>query len=480
MIFNSLCLFTMALLTASSLFAHSESKPKVAVIGAGLAGLTAAYRLQEKGFHVGLYEARSRVGGRVLTVEVDGHLAELGGQNILDGGEAKHLLALIEELGLKTERRQLLSHLRYVEEGKILDMKEILEARHFDRQELGSALQSIGQTAKNMQEVLQALFKEEDALYKICRTMLAGYEGAPAEKLSPLYIETLYHILTGGISAAHQSKEETNPIIEQLVVEGGNSLIAEKLADKLSSCLHLNHSIQTISKTASGAYRLAFANGNMVEADLLVLALPCSVYDSLRIGEEVIPSSRRLAIEGVEYGTNAKVILPVSPSHIEKGAYTNGRIVTFMNRNEHVLNLYYIGGYGHFTEESLKARMKQDFAFIECAYEVEIEVPPILASDQPFASYKGLIGYSWPNDPFAKGSYSCIGAGQEEAMSSLVEVAGEKVRKLFAPIDNSLFFAGEHTSILFEVGGTMEAAVESGERTARLIAQLISQPLKNP
>lgn len=48
-------------------------------------------------------------------------------------------------------------------------------------------------------------------------------------------------------------------------------------------------------------------------------------------------------------------------------------------------------------------------------------------------------------------------------------VGKEKVRPLFAPISQTLYFAGEHASILTDVLGTMEAACESGERTARMI-----------
>jgi cation diffusion facilitator CzcD-associated flavoprotein CzcO len=46
----------------------SESRGTVAVVGAGQAGLTAAYRLQQRGFDVTVFEARDRVGGRVWTV----------------------------------------------------------------------------------------------------------------------------------------------------------------------------------------------------------------------------------------------------------------------------------------------------------------------------------------------------------------------------------------------------------------------------
>ena len=82
-------------------FSEKQSSNKVVVIGAGIAGLTAAYRLQQQGIDVELYEARSRVGGRILTVQVNDQMAELGALNLFDGGEAEHLCRLIDELGLK-------------------------------------------------------------------------------------------------------------------------------------------------------------------------------------------------------------------------------------------------------------------------------------------------------------------------------------------------------------------------------------------
>lgn len=73
----------------------------VAVIGAGLAGLSAARRLHEAGADVVVVEARDRVGGRTLSVvEDDGRLLEYGGQWV--GPTQDRVLALIDELGLET------------------------------------------------------------------------------------------------------------------------------------------------------------------------------------------------------------------------------------------------------------------------------------------------------------------------------------------------------------------------------------------
>jgi len=79
--------------------------PKVAVIGAGLSGLTTAYRLHKAGYPVTLFEARNRSGGRVFSVKMEGGgIDELGGKDLSDGENATSILSLGRELGLSTER----------------------------------------------------------------------------------------------------------------------------------------------------------------------------------------------------------------------------------------------------------------------------------------------------------------------------------------------------------------------------------------
>ena len=72
----------------------------VAVVGGGVAGLTAAFRLKQRGFRVVVYEAGERVGGVIRTVRRDGYLAELGPNSIAAPPPA--LLALLGELGLES------------------------------------------------------------------------------------------------------------------------------------------------------------------------------------------------------------------------------------------------------------------------------------------------------------------------------------------------------------------------------------------
>src|SRR6058998_3676067 len=69
----------------------ARSKGRVAVVGAGLAGLVAAYELDRAGFDVVVLEARHRVGGRVRTLRRrfgDKQHAEAGGEYIDTGHRA--------------------------------------------------------------------------------------------------------------------------------------------------------------------------------------------------------------------------------------------------------------------------------------------------------------------------------------------------------------------------------------------------------
>lgn len=74
----------------------------VAVLGAGLAGLSAARDLMRGGADVVVLEARSRVGGRVEAVQLpDGRTVQMGGEVI--GHEHRAYRALVDELGLTLE-----------------------------------------------------------------------------------------------------------------------------------------------------------------------------------------------------------------------------------------------------------------------------------------------------------------------------------------------------------------------------------------
>lgn len=74
----------------------------VAIVGAGIAGLTAAHRLKTKGCRVVVYEASERAGGVIRTERRDGYLAELGPSSMTAAGAP--VAELLEQLGLDASR----------------------------------------------------------------------------------------------------------------------------------------------------------------------------------------------------------------------------------------------------------------------------------------------------------------------------------------------------------------------------------------
>ncbi|MDB2613527.1 FAD-dependent oxidoreductase [Chlamydiales bacterium] len=175
--------------------------PKVVVIGAGLSGLTAAFRLKKKGYDVAVYEARNRVGGRILTALIDNDFVELGGQNIVDGGDAKHMLSLIKELSLEIIGNYQEIHDFYLFESNILSIKDLLKKHPFDLKNLQNQLVKLKRSKRNMREVLNTLLDPSNPFYQMIASKLEGFEGNTIDFLSTFYVNRLYNLLTEGISS---------------------------------------------------------------------------------------------------------------------------------------------------------------------------------------------------------------------------------------------------------------------------------------
>ncbi|MFW5968367.1 MAG: protoporphyrinogen oxidase [Persicimonas sp.] len=81
--------------------ASARSSKEVAIVGAGIAGLTTAFALERGGHEVHVYEASERVGGQIRTQRRDGFMVE-GGPHTLLGRDA--LVDLVDDLGLTGQR----------------------------------------------------------------------------------------------------------------------------------------------------------------------------------------------------------------------------------------------------------------------------------------------------------------------------------------------------------------------------------------
>jgi oxygen-dependent protoporphyrinogen oxidase len=74
----------------------------IAIIGGGITGLTAAFRLRQMRLPVTVYEASARLGGVIQSIETDGYLAEFGPNTVLE--TSPKIVALIRDLGLESRR----------------------------------------------------------------------------------------------------------------------------------------------------------------------------------------------------------------------------------------------------------------------------------------------------------------------------------------------------------------------------------------
>jgi protoporphyrinogen/coproporphyrinogen III oxidase len=93
---------------------------KVIVVGAGIAGLTAAFRLKQQGFNVMVLEASPRVGGRMTTDRVNNLIIDKGAQFL--SSKYVHIHNLLNEIGLKNELLTIKSLSGIVRDGVIREI----------------------------------------------------------------------------------------------------------------------------------------------------------------------------------------------------------------------------------------------------------------------------------------------------------------------------------------------------------------------
>lgn len=445
---------------------------KIIIIGAGLAGLTTAYRLLQKGFDVEVFEANSRVGGRVHSVFIrnfdeEYSVAELGGQNIADGGEAENVLGLCRELNIPLIDDYIdFSALFF--DGQHFHDTRALRTLPFSVEEIDERLSALSSTCDSMQEVIDILLKDQPLLKRLFTFMLTGYEGSPPHLLSTYHhMDTFKYMLHGGLSSAHEADMETAPLHMQ-TIKNGNSILPQKLADILNERLHLNKTLKKIGRNTAKQLVLQFSDGTQIEADKLILAIPASIYTDIDFSDNIIPAEQLHNIQKIQYGANAKILTPIRYEHITYNTIISDQMVGFFNADKKLLNLYFVNDDGHYY-------------FKDHAYQKSIDILrngyksvefsnalPVIADETLFKQYQNPAAKSWIASPFARGSYSNFGVGHENFLSEIVFYKNIPIKNAFYPVNDQLFFIGEHTSIISEIG-TMEAAVESGERIAKLL-----------
>lgn len=273
----------------------------VVVVGAGLAGLSAARALAAAGERVVVLEARDRVGGRTLNEPIgDGKVVELGGQWVGPGQD--RMLALIEELGLETfptfgEGINLIER-----RGKVRRYKgTIPKVNPIALAEVGIALGKInrlvakvdpdrpwvGELAHLDRITFDTWMRRNvrtGAARGLLRLAIEAVWAAEPEDVSMLHV--LFYVRTAG--TLDQMLDAEGGAQDSRVV-GGTQMVSTRMADQLGDALYLNSPVRRILWSAEQVFVLG--DGIQVTAKRVVIAIPPTLAGRISY-EPPLPSAR--------------------------------------------------------------------------------------------------------------------------------------------------------------------------------------------
>ncbi len=452
--------------------AKSGNSP-VLVVGAGIAGLTAAYRLRKAGVPVNIIEARNRVGGRIRTLPNAAGTkikAELGGE-FIDTNDVC-MRGLAKKLGFKlVDLFDVLKGLiptTFFFEGRQVSIEEIIQDFTPAAQQIEADLTAIENfesyaipdpaTAAldkvSLSEYLERL-PTTTTLRKILEVAYILWEGREAQEQS--CINLLYNI---GIEPGEFSLYGESD--ERYQVEGGNDQIPRRLAEILADSIETGTALESLSRLSDGRYQVSLRSGGRTverKYERVLLTLPFSVLRTIDLKVD-LPPAKKLAINTFGYGSNSKLITGYR-SRLWRDRYkSSGGVYTDLSfQSTWEATPFAPGPEGLITNFT---GGRQGLALGTATPEVQAQrFVPQLERVFPGISAKrlpGAVRAYWAGEQYSRGSYSTYLVGQYTQMYG---AQGERV--------GNLFFAGEHCSL--ESWGFMEGGCETGEAAASEILE---------
>ncbi|HTI68328.1 MAG TPA: FAD-dependent oxidoreductase [Candidatus Limnocylindria bacterium] len=442
-------------LRAGPLTASPATSADVIVIGAGMAGVSAAYDLQQYGLKVIVLEGRTRIGGRMWSNRLwPDDPVDLGAQWIIRS-DSNPLRALARSLDLQVVPTNLQGIFAYDYDGRQLDdltvatiagtyqaLVEQLYAMRAERQARGEPDISL-QEAVDLAVQGQPLTDEDRRRLNFA---LAGqFEGPYATEASKF--------------SFYAFGENDNESDREVMMPKGYDQLPNLLARGLD--VRLGRIVQKIEHGGDRA-QVTTAFGEVLEADHVIVTLPLGV---LRAGSvefsPVLPPEKLGAINRLQMGVVNKLFLrfpeqfwPVEPDFIGYVNDTRRQWVSWVNFTRETAT----------TTPILEAINAGDFAR-------GLEDQPI--EDVVAQAMKALrvcfgpsipdpvdwIRSTWGSDPFCRGSYSYVPVGATPADYDLMA----------QPVGQRLLFAGEATSRLYP--SSVHGAYLSGKREATRVLE---------
>ena len=465
---------------ANDFASKNSTQPRIAIVGAGIAGLNCAYELKKRKLTATIYEANNRAGGRILTKQnfvAQGLYTECGGE-FIDSGH-KHMRQLATDFGLP-----LLDTLAASESGLARDSFYI-DGHYYDETAVMNAFGPYAQQIANDISSLPNDFGFDNyntTVLQFDQMSISGYFdsiGLPSSGFLRKGLEVAYNTEYGrevndqtainflylfAINPRNNKYDVFGASDEQYKVNGGNQQITDALFTDLRSQVILDYNLVKIARDNAGVYTLFFHNGRSVKAEMVILTIPFTILRTVDLSGLSLPAWKTNAIQNLGYGTNSKLILGfnnrVWRNYMQTGyVFTNGTAQNpsqyiqtgwdssqMQNSNKGSFTVYQGGSQG------LALNLSQTSIFLN---QLERMWP---GCQGQYNGHSKLI--HWPSNTYSKASYSCWRVGQVTTIKGAEGL----------PVDN-LFFAGEHTSSANQ--GYMEGGAETGKSVAKAVAKLV-------
>ena len=398
---------------------------RVAVVGAGFAGLACAVDLARAGADVTVYEARERVGGRVWShVMPDGARIERGGEFVESGYE--HMLRRAAEYALELAEHGFEFAAREVRSGGQAYPALLLDAERA----LAATVDALGADAA-----------EVSAADALLRTPLAPLaRTALTRRLEGTYTVELECVAASWLASAELRAAGSATHLGSSRLAAGNDALAKALAAELGDRVRLGRAVADLRNVEGGV--MLVHSGVREEYERVVLAVPLTVAL-----HRLLPALReRRSYERLRWGIAAKLHVPLAEP--APPAAVQGLEAAFWTWTARAADggpatvaASFAGGF----------RATEIFEIIggESRWRAALErLRPELALGD------GAVLTRWWDDAHCDGAYSCHPPGWSR--SDDAEVAAPHGR---------IHLAGEHTAA--EFCGTMEGALRSGSRAAR-------------